>query len=103
MALVTGIGDGFEIVAIAPGAADILRRASPYRFDETRIEHPLGRRGDRLDRDPVLPVVAEIVDVLKGLLLPRGIGEEIAERRLSRRKRAVAPRVLGIGGSPRVV
>ena len=81
--LVVGIRHGLEELREAAGAADILRRRAAGTRDEAGI---LGVRlalPDVLDRDAVLPVVAEVVDV-----------EELAHAPVDQRSEADALRLV---------
>ena len=53
MALVFGIGDGFEELGIAPGTADVLGRAAAFGFDQARIKGAWFGIDQALDLDRV--------------------------------------------------
>ena len=60
---VAGIGDDVEEVGIAVEAADILGRTGTPAVDAARIARRRVEGEEPLERDDVLPVVAEVVDV----------------------------------------
>ena len=75
VAFVLWIADGLEEFGIAPGAADIFRRAAPARLDQARIKNAGLGIDEALDFDRVLPAVAKIVEV------PQRLGTDILEAR----------------------
>ena len=89
MAFVLWIADGLEELGIAPGAADIFRRAAPARLDQARIKNAGFGIDEALDLDHVLPAVAKIVEVPQRL--GTDILEHVAEAGLARVERAVGP------------
>ena len=67
MALVFGIGDGLEELAIAPRTADVLWRAVALGFDQARIKNAQFRINQTFDLDTVFPAVAEVIEILERL------------------------------------
>ena len=71
-----GIGDGFEKLAEAGNAADILGRAAQRPVDEARVARG-GIGGEQLlDLEPMLPAVAHVVDIDEAL---DAVGGELVE------------------------
>src|SRR3954463_13226465 len=91
--LVVRIGDRFEEFAIAPGSADILRRATSDSFDEAWVSDPWHRIGDALDADGVFPPVAEIVEIPERLA--PDIPQDVGQPRLAGVERSVAEARVG--------
>lgn len=89
MALVPGVGDGFEELAVAPRAADILRRAAPSGLDQAGISDARHGVIDTLDPDRVLPAVAEVVEVPERLRA--GVFERVEEPSRAHVERPIAP------------
>jgi hypothetical protein len=67
MALVAGIDDGLEELAIAPRTTDVLGRAVALGFDQTRIKDARFAIDQALDLDRVFPAVAEVIEILQRL------------------------------------
>ena len=63
---VPGLGDGFKKLLEAHRSANVLGWCSPLSVEEARIGQLGVSRPDFFDRDGVLPVVAEVVDVGEG-------------------------------------
>ena len=64
VSFVVRIGESFEELLIAPGAADVLGWAGASRLQEPRVDHVGGGIVDPLDADAVIPVIAEVVGIL---------------------------------------
>lgn len=96
MALVIGIGDGVEAVAITPRAADIFGRATPLRVNQARIEEALHGGINAPYLNGVLPTVPEVVEIVDRP--GAGIFQDIDEARLAGIERPVWP--IWIGHSP---
>ena len=64
MLFVDGIGEGFEELLVAPGAADVLGRTGTGGLEEPWVDHAGGGIVDPLDPDAVVPVIAEVIDIL---------------------------------------
>lgn len=68
MVRVVGIGDGFEHCAVSWNAAAILRRRIPFASDIARIRDAGFAGADIGNGDPMLPAVAEVVEIIDDIL-----------------------------------
>ena len=94
MALVAGIGDGLEELAIAPRTTDVLGRAVALGFDETRIKDARFAIDQALDLDRVFPAVAEVIEILQR---PRAdVFDDVGEPRLAGIDEVAGPVRIGI-------
>ena len=59
------LGDIVQELVITGNAGAILRRASPLPAEELRIQRSRFGSFEFLDNDPVLPIVAHIVDIIE--------------------------------------
>src|SRR5208282_6810179 len=84
-------------VAIAPRAADVLRRTASGGFNEARVNDVRLRVRDAFDLDRVFPAVAEVAEIAQRLC--SGAFERVGEPRLARIERAVVGPI-GIGEAP---
>ncbi len=96
MALVFLVADRLQHFSIAPGAADILGRASPARLDQPRVKGAGFVFDETLDLDRVLPAVAEVVEITKSL--DARVFENVEELGLSGVERSTGS--VGIGQTP---
>lgn len=65
MALVLFVADRLQHFSIAPGDADVFRRAAPSRLDQPRVKGAGFGVDEALDFDRVLPAVAEVVEITR--------------------------------------
>ena len=98
MALVTGIGEGLEELAIAPRTADVLGWAVALGLDQARIKDTWFGIDQALDLDRVLPAIAEVVEILQRLR--SDVFEHLAEPDLARIKEVAAAILIGKGRTP---
>jgi hypothetical protein len=89
MALVFGIGDGFEELAMAPRTADVFLRATALGFDQARIKNARFRIDQTFDLDRVFPTVAEVIEILQRLR--SDIFEHVAESGLACIEKVAGP------------
>jgi hypothetical protein len=98
MALMVGIGHGFEKFGIAPWPADILGRAATFGREQTRIDYLGFGRVNSLQLNGVLPVVAEVVDVFERVVA--GLRQELGQGCLACRAAARSEEIpIGIGNA----
>lgn len=89
VALMVWVGDCFEVLLVARGAADVLGRASADGFKEARIKNAGLGLNRPLEAHRMLPAIAEVVEISQA---PRaGAVQNIDEFRLAGIARAVAP------------
>src|SRR5476651_2268937 len=80
MTFVLWIANGLEEFGIAPGSADIFRRAASACLDQAGIKNPKFWVDETFDLDRVFPAIAKIVEVPQRL--DADILEHIAEAAL---------------------
>ena len=97
MALVAGIGDGLEELAIAPGTTDVLGRAVALGFDQPRIKDARLGVDQALDLDRVFPAVPEVIEILQRLR--SDVFEYVAEPSFACIEEVAGPVLIGIGWS----
>ena len=98
MALMAGIGEGFEELAIAPRTTDVLGRAAALGFDQARIKDARFGIDQAFDLDRVLPAIAEVVEILQRL--GSDVLEHVAEPGLARIEEVAGPILIWIGRAP---
>ena len=86
MALMVGVGHGFEIFGVAPRPADILGRAAAFGREQARVDDLGFRRDDRFELDRMPPVITEVVDVFECLITD--LSYQLGQGRLVCRPRA---------------
>jgi len=67
MALVAGIGDGLEELAIAPRATDILGRAVAFGFEQARVKDARFGGDQAFGLDRMFPAVPKVIEILQRL------------------------------------
>jgi hypothetical protein len=80
-AVVVRIGVRFEELAVAPGATDVLGRATAGCFDQAWVRDPGLRISGPLDADRVFPAIAEVVEVFERL--EAGVLDDVSEAGLA--------------------
>src|SRR5579883_3542428 len=98
VSLVRRVGDRFEELGISPRTADVLGRAAALGIEQAGIKPARDGIEQALDRDLVLPAIAEVVEVLQRL--SSDILEHAIEPRLARVEEVVAPIPIGIRRAP---
>ena len=97
MLLVFRIGNGFEEFLVTGGTADVLGWTCSAGFQKPRIVFARGGLADSLNPDAVVPVIAEVVDILDRL--GAGILDDLLQRCLLRGHAAVVEAVR-VGHTP---
>src|SRR5689334_5225933 len=98
MAFVVCVLESFEQFGVAPGAAAVFGRTATADFEEARVEHTGFGVDEPLDFDPVLPAVAEVVEIDEPLR--PDVFENVGEASLAGIEEVAGPVFFGIGGAP---
>src|SRR5215471_19064458 len=98
VALVAGVCDSLKQLVVAPRTTDVLGWAVALGLDQAGIKHARFGIDQAFDLDRVLPAIAEVVEIPKGLCAD--VFEDVVEPRFASIHEVVGPICIGIGGTP---